>query len=63
MNKLLSLLIPLLLFALPVQSQKNITIKGTALNGDGRKVELLRVADQISKREVILDTFRIGEDR
>lgn len=63
MNKLLSLLIPLLLFALPVQSQKNIIIKGTALNGDGRKVELLRVADQISKREVILDTFRIGEDK
>lgn len=52
-----------LLFAFSAFAQKNITIKGTALNGEGRKIELLRIADQISKREVTLDTFRIGDDQ
>ena len=52
-----------ILLASIVPAQNNITIKGTAENGEGRKVELLRIADQISKREVILDTFRIGEDK
>lgn len=46
-----------------IQAQGNISIKGTALNGEGRKVELLRIADQISKKETILDTFRIGDDK
>ncbi len=42
--------------------QKNITIKGTSENGRGRKVELTKYSDLISKTEVILDTARIGED-
>lgn len=44
-------------------AQKNITIKGTAENGVGRRVELYKVSDYISKTEVLLDTFRIGDDK
>ncbi|MBQ6956652.1 MAG: TlpA family protein disulfide reductase [Bacteroidales bacterium] len=53
----------ILLSSANAQSHKNITIKGTALNGQGRKVELLRVADQISQLEKTLDTCLIGDDR
>lgn len=42
--------------------QKNIVISGTAANGAGRKVELLRYSDMISKTEVVVDSARIGED-
>ena len=62
MKNILTIL-SLLLIAFSVQAQKNISIKGTAMNGEGRKVELLRVADQISQKEVLLDTFRIGDDK
>ncbi len=44
-------------------AQKNITIRGTAENGVGRKVELLKLSDLISKNEILLDTFRIGDDK
>ena len=44
-------------------AQKNITIKGVAENGVGRKVELYKLADQISQREVLLDSFRISDDK
>lgn len=43
-------------------AQKNISIKGVALNGNGRKVELYRLADIISRHELLLDTSRIGDD-
>lgn len=62
MKRLFSILVPLLLFTFSAHSQKNITIKGSALNGEGRKIELFRTADQISKLEILLDTFRIGDD-
>lgn len=52
-----------LLIAGSAFAQRNITIKGTAANGEGRKVELYRIADQISKKETLLDTFRIGDDK
>ena len=61
--KQITLFIAFLLLAGFTYAQKNITIKGTAFNGEGRKVELYRIADQISKREVILDSFRIGDDK
>ncbi|MBP5326591.1 MAG: redoxin domain-containing protein [Bacteroidales bacterium] len=43
-------------------AQRNITIKGTAANALGKRVELYGISDQISKHEVLLDTFRVGED-
>lgn len=42
--------------------QKNILISGTSENGIGRKVELYRYSDRISKTEILLDSSRIGED-
>ena len=61
--KYLSIIVFFLLISGLCQAQKNISIKGSALNGEGRKVELYRIADQISKREIILDSFRIGSDK
>ncbi|MBP5548668.1 MAG: redoxin domain-containing protein [Bacteroidales bacterium] len=63
MRRIVCIATALLLFCQYSFSQKNITIKGTAVNGENRKVELLAIADQISRAEIILDTFRIGEDK
>ncbi len=62
MKRFFILSIALILFHNISVAQKNITIKGTAANGLGRKVELYRISDQISRHEVLLDTFRISDD-
>ena len=43
-------------------AQKNITIHGTADNAAGRKVEITRIADPISNKELLLDSTTIGND-
>lgn len=63
-KRLISILtIALIALSNSAYCQKNITIKGIAENGIGRKVELLRVADPISQMEVLIDSSRIGDDR
>lgn len=43
-------------------AQQNIAIHGASENGAGRKVELYKYADQISKAFVLVDSCRIGDD-
>lgn len=43
--------------------QRNITIRGTIDGGKGKRVELYRYSDKISRHEVLLDTFRLGDDQ
>ena len=62
MKRYISLIITLILLCNISEAQKNITIKGTITNAIGKRVELYSVSDQISKHEVLLDTFRVGED-
>lgn len=62
MNQRLFILLALLCLSDFAVGQKNITIKGTAANGVGRKVELFKTADQISRREEIADSYLIGDD-
>ena len=62
MKRYISLIITLILLCNISEAQKNITIKGTIANAIGKRVELYSVSDQISKHEVLLDTFRVGED-
>lgn len=42
--------------------QRNITLRGHSENGFGRKVEILKRADQISKKEVVADSATIDEN-
>ncbi len=44
-------------------AQNNIIIRGTTETAIGRKVELLKTSDCISKTEVLLDSARIGEEQ
>ncbi len=62
MKRFIILTIALIFFCNISVAQKNITIKGTAENGSGRKVELFKISDYISKNEVLLDSFRIASD-
>lgn len=43
-------------------AQKNIVVRGVSENGAGRRVELLRYADQISQLEVLVDSSTIDAD-
>ena len=57
----------ILVFALvsmvnPAIGQRNILIKGTSENAAGKKIELIRLADQISKLEQIVDSSTISDD-
>ena len=45
------------------EAQSNIAFHGKAANAEGRKVELYKTSDQISQRQVLLDSMRIGEDQ
>lgn len=45
-----------------VVAQQNVAIHGNSENAVGRKVELYKLADQISKAEILVDSVRIGND-
>lgn len=62
MRRFFSLIIALSSFIHFVNAQQNIAIHGSSENAAGRKVELYRSSDQISKAEVLIDSFRVGED-
>lgn len=62
MRRLTTLTIALICLCELAVGQKNIIIQGVTENAKGRKVELLMTADAISQAEMLLDTFRIGED-
>ena len=63
MKRIIILTIALIFLCHFSEAQKNITITGVAENGIGRKVELLRVSNQISRHQIVLDTFRIDSDK
>ena len=63
MKYLSSLIIALIFINNIAVGQKNITIKGTTENAVGRKIELYKTSDQISKSLILLDSFRIGDDQ
>ncbi len=63
MKRFLILTVALIICSNFSVAQKNISIKGTAENGVGRKVELYKISDYISQKEVLLDTFRISDDK
>lgn len=52
----------LLLAVQPVAAQKNITVRGHANGATGRKVEILKCADQISRLEVVADSATIDSN-
>ena len=43
-------------------AQRNIVIKGHSENGSGKRVEILKRADQISQKEIIADSATIDQD-
>lgn len=63
MKRYVLLIILLGCFATTVSAQKNITIKGTTVNGAGKRIELFTYADQLSNSEVLLDSVTIGPDQ
>lgn len=48
--------------AFPALAQHNISIKGHATGASGRRVEILKYTDQISKYEVVVDSSTIDAD-
>ena len=62
MRRFFAYIIILLLASNTVEAQRNITIKGTLGDGQGKRVELYRYSDKISRQEVLLDTARVGAD-
>lgn len=63
MKRLTCWLIALLCTVNIVVAQKNITIKGTMVNGAGKIIELYNYSDKISCYEVLLDKQIVGEDQ
>ena len=61
-KRILSLIIALICVIDYSVAQKNIVIRGVSENGAGRRIELLRYTDQISKREVVADASTIADD-
>ncbi|MBQ9474577.1 MAG: redoxin family protein [Bacteroidales bacterium] len=53
----------LCLSVLTAAAQQNITIKGTAANGHGKRIELYRYSDPLSNRLVLLDSCRIDDKK
>lgn len=59
MKKLLFSLLLLFFCSTSAIGQRNITIRGHSENGFGRRVEILKRADQISQKEIIADSATI----
>lgn len=64
MNRATSCLFMLMLLFLSESAlaQRNIVIKGHSENGSGKRVEILKRADQISQKEIIADSATIDQD-
>lgn len=62
MKRITALIFTLIVAINYIVAQQNIIIRGVAENGFGRKVELYRIADQISKSEILVDSYRIDEN-
>lgn len=63
MRRFFILITTLIVLVNYVAAQRNITIKGTLGGGAGKRVELYRYSDKISRAELLLDTCRVGENQ
>ena len=62
MKGFFNLIVALLLVANLSNAQSNIAIRGVTENAAGKKIELFKISDQISLREMLTDSCRIGDD-
>lgn len=63
MKRILLSILVLMSFVNVVDAQKNITIKGTTVNGSGKTIQLYKYSDKISCYEVKLDEQTIQSDQ